>query len=113
MPKVKTPPPLDLNIDLGNWLSSAKIYFPIIEILKIPSQRDIFMKTLEEPKENMFEKYEEMSTEKPKTITKKPKEKLVSSKEKVMDKPIENLSKKQSNFNEDIPIILHSRYPNK
>ena len=46
MPKVKTPPPLDLNIDLGDWLSSAKIYVAIIEILKIPSQRDIFMKTL-------------------------------------------------------------------
>ena len=113
MPKAKTPPPLDLNIDLGNWLTSAKIYVPVIEILKIPSQRDIFMKTLSRPKEKIFEKYEEVSTEKLKTITEKPKEKLVSSKEKVMDKPIENLSKKQSNFNEDIPIILHSRYPNK
>ena len=51
IPKVKTPPPLDMNIDLGNWLSTAKIYVPVIEILKIPSQRDIFMKTLEEPKE--------------------------------------------------------------
>ena len=29
------------------------------------------------------------------------------------DKPIENLSKKQSNFNEDVPIILQSRDPNK
>ena len=55
MPKVKTPPPLDLNIDLGDWLSSAKIYVAIIEILKIPSQRDIFMKTLAEPKENTVE----------------------------------------------------------
>ena len=54
MPKVKTPP-LDLNIDLGNWLSSATIYVPVIEILKIPSQRDIFMKTLAEPKENTVE----------------------------------------------------------
>ena len=42
--KVKTPPPLDLKIDLGNWLSSAKISVPIIEILKIPSQRDILGK---------------------------------------------------------------------
>ena len=48
MPKVKTPPSVDLNIDLGNWLSSAKNLVPVIEILKIPSQRDIFMKTLEE-----------------------------------------------------------------
>ena len=55
MPKVKIPPPLDLNIDLGNWLSSDKISVPVIEILKIPSQSDIFMKTLVEPKENTFQ----------------------------------------------------------
>ena len=106
MPKVKTPPPLDLNIDLGNWLSSAKIFVLVIEILKVPSQRDILMKTLAEPKENIVEKSKE-------TITEKPKEKLVSSKENVKDKPKEDLSKKQSNFNEDVPIILHSRFPNK
>ena len=47
MPKVKNTPPLDLNIDLGNWLKSAKIYVPVIEILKIPSQRDIFMRNFE------------------------------------------------------------------
>ena len=63
MPKVKLPPPLDLNIDLGNWLSSAKIFVPVIEILKIPSQRDIFMKTLAEPKENIVEKFEETVVE--------------------------------------------------
>ena len=59
---------------MGNWLSSAKISVPVIEILKIPSQRDIFMKTLAEPKENIVEKYEETTLE-------KPKEKLVNSKE--------------------------------
>ena len=64
------------------------------------------MKTLAEPKKHIVEKYEE-------TITEKPKEKLVSSKENVKDKPKEDLSKKQSNFNEDVPIILHSRDPNK
>ena len=45
-----------MNIDLGNWLSSAKIPIPVIEILKIPNQRDIFMKTLEEPREKNVEK---------------------------------------------------------
>ena len=34
MPKVKNSPHVDLNIDLGNWLSSAKIPIPVIEILK-------------------------------------------------------------------------------
>ena len=40
IPKVKISPPIDLNIDLGNWLSSAKNPIPVIEIPKIPSQRD-------------------------------------------------------------------------
>ena len=56
IPKVKISPHVELNIDLGNWLSSAQIPIPVIEILKIPSQRDIFMKTLEEPKEKIVEK---------------------------------------------------------
>ena len=30
-----------------------------------------------------------------------------------MNKPIENPTKKQNNFNEDTPIVLHSRDPNK
>ena len=64
------------------------------------------MKTLAELKKHIVEKYEE-------TIIEKPKEKLVSSKENVRDKPMENLSKKQSNSNEDVPIILHSMDPNK
>ena len=65
---------------MGNWLSSAKIFVPVIEILKIPSQRDIFMKTLAEPKKKIGGKYEE-------TITEKPKKKLVNSKESEKDKP--------------------------
>ena len=32
MPKVKNSSHVDLNIDLGNWLSSAKIPVPVIEI---------------------------------------------------------------------------------
>ena len=53
-----------MNIDLGNWFSSAKIPVPVIEILKSPSQRDIFMKTLEEPKEKNVENPKEAITEK-------------------------------------------------
>ena len=88
MPKVKTPPPLDLNIDLGNWLSSAKIPVPVIEILKIPSQRDIFMKILEEPKEKNVGKPKE-------AITKKTKEKVDNkAKEVAMNKPAESPAKK-------------------
>ena len=64
------------------------------------------MKTLAKPKENIVEKSKE-------TITEKPKEKLIISKENIKNKPKEDLSKKQSNFNEDVPIILQSRDPNK
>ena len=30
-----------------------------------------------------------------------------------MNKPVESPTKKQNNFNEDTPIVLHSRDPNK
>ena len=107
IPKVKISPPIDLNIDLGNWLSSAKIPFLVIEILKIPSQRDIFMKTLEEPKEKFVKNPKEV-------ITENPKEKIANKpKEIVTNKSDESPARKQNNINKDTPIVLHSRDLNK
>ena len=91
MRKVKISPHVDLNIDLGNWLSSAKIHVLVIEILKIPSQKDIFMKTLEEPKEKNVEKPKE-------AIIEKTKEKVANkTKETAVSKPVESPTKKQNN----------------
>ena len=65
------------------------------------------MKTLEEPKENNVEKPKE-------TIIEKTKEKVANkTKETVVSKPVESPTKKQNNFNENTPIVLHSRDPNK
>ena len=65
------------------------------------------MKTLEEPKEKNIEK--------PKgAIIEKTKEKVANkTKETTVNKLVESPTKKQNNFNEDTPIVLHSRNPNK
>jgi hypothetical protein len=46
VPKVSPFPPKsnvhinsDLNIDLGGWISNAKMLVPVLELMKIPSQR--------------------------------------------------------------------------
>jgi ribonuclease HI len=40
-PKVTTPLPItDLSIDLGSWISNAKILVPVLDLLKIPSQKE-------------------------------------------------------------------------
>ena len=65
------------------------------------------MKTLEEPKERNVQKPKE-------AISEKTKEKVANkTKETTVNKLVESPTKKQNNFNEDTPIVLHSRVPNK
>jgi hypothetical protein len=54
VPKVTpTPPKLsvhvssELNIDLGGWLSNAKMLVPVSEIMKIISQREKLLRAIE------------------------------------------------------------------
>jgi hypothetical protein len=42
--KSNEPINVDLNIDLGGWINNAKILVPVSEIMKIPSQREKFLK---------------------------------------------------------------------
>jgi hypothetical protein len=56
IPKVVPTPPKsnvhvnsDLNIDLGGWLSNAKMLVPVLEIMNIPSQREKLLKAIEDP----------------------------------------------------------------
>ena len=42
----------DLNIDLGGWLSNAKMLVPVSEILKIPSLREKLLRAIENPSQN-------------------------------------------------------------
>jgi hypothetical protein len=39
----------DLNIDLGRWLSNAKMLVPVLEIMKIPSQREKLLRAIDCP----------------------------------------------------------------
>jgi hypothetical protein len=39
----------ELNIDLGGWLSNAKMLVPVSEIMKIPSQREKLLKAIDCP----------------------------------------------------------------
>jgi ribonuclease HI/transposase InsO family protein len=81
-PKVTTPSPItDLSIDLGSWISSAKMLVPVSDLLKIPSQKEKLLKAINVPDNKKVEKNQEV------------------------DKSQEKESKKQS----DPPVILTSR----
>jgi hypothetical protein len=68
VPKVSPIPPksnvsvnADLNIDLGGWLNNANILLPLSEIMKISSQRERILKSIEEPPKNVVEKQPAMA----------------------------------------------------
>jgi hypothetical protein len=55
VPKVSPFPPksnvhvnLDLNIELGGWISNAKMLVPVSKLMKIPSQREKLLKAIED-----------------------------------------------------------------
>jgi hypothetical protein len=56
IPKAITPPTSELNIDLGGWVSNAKVMVPVVELTKIPSQKEKLIKSIEGPKEKSTEK---------------------------------------------------------
>jgi hypothetical protein len=41
-----------LNIDLRGWLSNAKMLEHVLEIMKIPSQREKLLRAIENPSQN-------------------------------------------------------------
>jgi hypothetical protein len=54
----------DLSVDLGNWISNAKVLVPVEDLIKIPSQKGKLLKAIEGPNEiilgkKFFEKYKE------------------------------------------------------
>jgi hypothetical protein len=63
VPKMPLAPPrsifpteTELNIDLGRWLNNAKMLVPIVEIMKIPSQREKLLRAIENPPHNGFDR---------------------------------------------------------
>jgi hypothetical protein len=55
-PKSNVPSNADLNFDLGGWLSNAKVLVPVSEIMKIPSQKEKLLKSIEQPPKSVVEK---------------------------------------------------------
>jgi hypothetical protein len=78
LPKTNTPPATDLDVDLGSWIKHAKVLVHVSELIKIPSQKDRLLKAIEDPTGRNLEKF----------------------KEKIINNPRE--------YNEDVPVILHS-----
>jgi hypothetical protein len=63
VPKVSPFPPKsnvhvnsDLNIDLGGWISNAKMLVPVSELMKIPSQREKLLKAIEDPPQSFVDR---------------------------------------------------------
>jgi hypothetical protein len=56
IPKAFTPTE-DLSLDLGNWISNAKVLVPVADLIKIPSQKDKLLKAIEGPNERSLGKY--------------------------------------------------------
>ena len=42
-----------MNIDLGGWLNNSKIWVPVTEVLKIPSQNAKLLNAIENPRINV------------------------------------------------------------
>jgi ribonuclease HI len=55
-PKSKVPVNADLNIDLGGWLNSVKMLEKISNLIKIPSQKEKLIKSIDEPPVSLVEK---------------------------------------------------------
>jgi hypothetical protein len=67
-PKVTTPPttPItDLTVDLGNWISNAKVLVPVSDLLKIPSQKENILKVINVPNDKVVIKNQEKEKEHP------------------------------------------------
>jgi len=55
-PKSNVPTNAYLNIDLGGWLNNVKMLVPVSEIMKIPSQKEKLLKSIEDPPKSSVEK---------------------------------------------------------
>jgi hypothetical protein len=54
--KSNVPINTDLNIDLGGWLNNAKMLVLVSELMKIPSQKEKLLKSIEDPPKSSVEK---------------------------------------------------------
>jgi hypothetical protein len=57
IPTTITPPTSKLSIELGSWVSNAKVLVSVIELIKIPSQKEKLLRDIEGPKEKSVERH--------------------------------------------------------
>jgi hypothetical protein len=61
--KVPSPPPksivptnIELNIELRGWFNNEKMLVPVAEIMKIPSEKEKLLKSIEDPHKNSIDR---------------------------------------------------------
>jgi hypothetical protein len=69
IPKAITPPIAYLSVDLGNWISNAKVLVSISELIKVPSQKEKLLKAINAPNERGLIKYQGKSKEHPEDLS--------------------------------------------
>jgi hypothetical protein len=93
-PKVTSPIPItDLSIDLGSWISNAKILVPVSDLLRIPSQKEKLLKAINIPDSKKVEKSQQV--EKVQQIEK--------------SQEVDTSQEKENEKHRDPPVILTSR----
>jgi hypothetical protein len=65
IPKAITPSTSELNIDLGGWISNFEVLVLVAELIKIPSQKEKLLRATEGPKEESFERNQEINEDAP------------------------------------------------
>ena len=98
--EVETKEIVDLSFDLGNWLANTKVPVPVLELCKIPSQRERLLKILDPPS-NVDSQTEESRSNPVKPLT--PKKVTFS----------DTVERTSNNVFADPPIVLHTRDPRK
>jgi hypothetical protein len=62
-PEVINPPITNLIVDLGNWISNAKVLVLVSNLLKIPSQKEKLLKVINVPSDKIIVRNQEKEKE--------------------------------------------------
>ena len=92
-----------LTFDLGSWLANSKVLSPVLELCKIPSQKEKLLKMLEPQTDDVPLPTSKIVAPEIPAIPKKV----------TFANTVEQPSPSQENVYEDPPVILHTRDPRK
>ena len=92
-----------LTFDLGSWLANSKVSVPVLELCKIPGQKEKLLKMLEPQVDN-----DPLPTSKIVAP-----ERPTAPKKVTFSNTVEQLSPSREDVYGDPPVILHTRDPKK